>query len=70
MKEKVDWNELKLRTGLYLIKCCPSCGAEHEHLFPNATGPTWTCQKCYVKFTVNTPSYLKRKGKTNDQNRN
>lgn len=65
MAEQMPWDVLKLRTALYLIKCCPSCG--HADLCPRATGPTWSCRKCNVRFTVTNPSYLKRKDKTRDE---
>ena len=56
-----DWNELKKRTSLYLMKCCPSCGS--DKLWEKAVGPTWHCESCGVSFTVTNPSYLKRKAK-------
>lgn len=63
-----NWEQLKLRTALYQIKCCPSCG--HEDLCPRAEGPSWSCQKCCVKFIVTNPSYLKRKPKDEHPKRN
>lgn len=54
-----QWDQLKLRTKLYAMKCCPSCAS--EDLFEKATGPTWTCNKCCVSFMITNPSYLKRK---------
>ncbi len=63
-----DWNKLKLRTKLYQIKCCPSCG--DSNLWEAAEGPRWVCNKCGVAFLVTNPSYLKRKknGNTNSNN--
>lgn len=61
MSKEVDWNELKLRTSLYQMKCCPSCGS--ESIGEKAIGPSWICGKCNVTFIVTNPSYLKRKKK-------
>lgn len=55
----MNWEELKKRTAIYEMKCCPSCG---KHLLEErAEGPRWVCCYCHVSFTVTNPSYLKRK---------
>jgi ribosomal protein L37AE/L43A len=57
-----NWEELKKRTKLYAIKCCPNCGNEELHEYATGIlGPRWGCGNCGVNFEVRNPSYLSRK---------
>lgn len=56
-----DWERIKLRTALYEIKCCPSCGG--NALQERATGPRWVCRTCHVSFVITNPSRLTRRKK-------